>query len=635
MSDESALAPGTVVGGEYAIERELARGGMGSLWVARHEASGKLRALKTMHARYVADAALRSRFAREATVSAQIDSDHVVEVVGAGVDEALGIPWMAMELLDGEDLSHLVGRRGALPAAEVAEVMAQLVHALGAAHRAGIVHRDLKAANVFLANSRRQGMPFMVKVLDFGIAKFLNAATTSATTSAIGSPLWMAPEQTDPTRGVSPATDVWSLGLLAFYLLTGRCFWLTPTYPDASIAALLGELLMLPLPPASERAAKLDAAGRIPPGFDPWFARCLARDPGQRFRDANEALPPLLASLKATAPAASPSAPAPDAARLAGARFSATQMIPAAPVAPPASEAARTPATVAMPALSLPYGGMTGAATGVHGLAPQPVAPSPSAPPRRRSGAAIVGGAAIVTLALAAAGIAALKGPGPARPVSTSAMVPAASSPAPLLAAAPKPVASAEPATAPVAATDPTAPAPGHRLRADERPPREVAPPVDAGVPVLQPPAPTPSPTPIVTPTPPAPAPAPAPTPSPTPSPAPAPIVSPPEPAPPATEPAPTPPVVAPPTPAPAPVVAPPAAPAPTPAPSPAAGDEHGRFVTASTPLHPGQRVRIFWGLSWYDGQVVAVNGSNVRVHYAGWSDLSDDDVPRDRLRLP
>ncbi len=437
LDDEGALTPGTIIGGEYEVVRELARGGMGALYVARHRGSDQLRALKTMHARYVTDPTMRARFAREARVSAQVASDHAVEVFGAGVDDALHIPWMAMELLDGEDLAHLVKRRGAMSAAETATVMAQLGHCLGAAHRAGIVHRDLKPANVFVAVSRRQGDAFTVKVLDFGIAKFLNLATANATTSSIGSPLWMAPEQTNPETPASPATDVWSLGLLAFFLLTGRVFWMTPTYANANVAALMGELLVLPLPSASARAAALGADGSIPPGFDEWFARCLSRDASARFADASAAVPPLVALLQRSA-------------------------------APPTRPDAHVPPTVAMPAMTL-----TGPALAAP---PAPVAP-PAVPVRsRRASVAVVCLAALLTVAFAVAGVSVFRhfnaDRHPAAVAAPPAVAPVVARP---IAAAPPPAPVARPVAAPPVAAPPVAAppvaaeAPSRSRRASER----------------------------------------------------------------------------------------------------------------------------------------------------------------------
>ena len=296
MGAAKLIAPGTVFGGDYEVERMLAAGGMGAVYVARQRSTQKLRALKTLLPEHVADPVMRARFAREAIVGGQIESDHVVEVLAAGIDEPTGLPWLVMELLAGDDLANAAKKRGTLERAEVVEVVRQLGHALAAAHRAGVVHRDLKPENIFLATARRDGVAFMVKVLDFGIARLLYTVRTSHTTSAMGSPLWMAPEQTDAALPVSPATDVWALGLIAFWLFTGRYYWLTPTQPDATIGAMIRELLIEPLPAASQRAAQFGVAARLPPGFDAWFARCVARDVGARFRDAGEAVAPLLAA---------------------------------------------------------------------------------------------------------------------------------------------------------------------------------------------------------------------------------------------------------------------------------------------------------------------------------------------------
>src|SRR5262249_13188109 len=143
---------------------------------------------------------------------------------GAGVDAQTGIQWLAMELLEGEDLAAYVRRRGPLPAGEVYDIFAQLCHALGAAHTIPVVHRDLKPANVFLARSHQEGERVLVKVLDFGIAKVVSPVELS-TTSTIGTPLWMAPEQSTDGGRVAPQTDVWALGLIAFYLFTGQPYW--------------------------------------------------------------------------------------------------------------------------------------------------------------------------------------------------------------------------------------------------------------------------------------------------------------------------------------------------------------------------------------------------------------------------
>src|SRR5580700_7063069 len=138
------LAPGDVFANDFRVVKPLSEGGMGAVYVVEQLSTGKRRALKLMLPNLVADVKLRQRFEQEARVGSRIESEHVIEVVGAGVDAPTGTPWLAMELLQGEDLGDLVRRAGALPAGEVRSILEQLCHAIAAAHDAGIVHRDLK-----------------------------------------------------------------------------------------------------------------------------------------------------------------------------------------------------------------------------------------------------------------------------------------------------------------------------------------------------------------------------------------------------------------------------------------------------------------------------------------------------------
>ncbi|MCC6662183.1 MAG: serine/threonine protein kinase [Polyangiaceae bacterium] len=320
--DATELGPGTTLGGDFRIERPLSAGGMGAVFVAVQLSTGKQRALKVMHSSLVADPVMRERFEREARVGAMVPSDHVVEVVGAGVDAALGVPWLAMELLTGENLADHVARRGPLSAAEAAEILRPVCHALGAAHARGVVHRDVKPENVFLARTQSTTHPVVVKMLDFGIARVAADART-ASTAAMGTPMWMAPEQTELRSHVTPASDVWALGLIAFWLLTGKPYWQAGAHQGASVAQLMREILFEPIHPASQRAAELGAAVALPPAFDAWFARCLAREPAQRFPTATEAGNALFAEVLGGAPLPSvtpdpsgpswPSAPPPSA----------------------------------------------------------------------------------------------------------------------------------------------------------------------------------------------------------------------------------------------------------------------------------------------------------------------------------
>ncbi len=287
MSTPLRLTRDVVLGGDFRILTPLGAGGMGAVYTAEQLSTGRRRAVKVMHPLIVEDDKQRQRFAREARIGARIVSDHVVDVIAAGVDAELGIPWIAMELLEGDDLGEHLVRRGAQGLGQVVEHFRQLCHALGAAHRAGIVHRDVKPQNIFVSATQTPTAPTTIKVLDFGIAK-VAAVASAAGTAMVGSPAWMAPEQTDPLAPITPAADVWALGLLAFWMLTGASFWHAANSSQASLHALMKEVLFDVIPPASERAAEYGRAARLPEGFDPWFARCVDREAPGRFTDATE-----------------------------------------------------------------------------------------------------------------------------------------------------------------------------------------------------------------------------------------------------------------------------------------------------------------------------------------------------------
>ncbi len=291
------LEGGEVFAGHYRVERPLSMGGMGAVYVVTDLDTERRRALKVMLPELAQSPEARERFRREAQVGAAIQSDHVVEVLAAGVDEASGTPYLVMELLEGDDLADVVSRRGALPPAEVAALFEQLGHALAAAHRAGVVHRDLKPENLFLARSRRSDAELTLKILDFGIAKIVAEAHSGKATQSIGSPMWMAPEQTVAGSRISPATDIWALGLIAFCLLTGRPYWRAANTKEREAMMILREVAFEPIERASERAAELGVGDRLPAGFDDWFAQTVTRDPDARFASVDAlcaALLPLL-----------------------------------------------------------------------------------------------------------------------------------------------------------------------------------------------------------------------------------------------------------------------------------------------------------------------------------------------------
>jgi serine/threonine protein kinase len=292
------LTPGADFAGEYILERPLSRGGMGAVYLATQKSTGRKRALKLMHPSLAGDASARERFEREAKVGALIASEHVVEVVGAGVDPRSNTPWLAMELLEGQDLGHRL-LHGALSAGETAGILRQLCHALAAAHAVGVVHRDLKPENVFLSQPKSAGAEVVLKVLDFGIAK-IAAESGAPSTAFIGTPVFMAPEQSNG-EPVGPYTDVWALGLLTYQLLTGFSYWRTGNSPNTAPMQVLQEAGGSTLDPAGVRAREYGVAERLPKGFDEWFARAVNRDRTKRFADAGQAWNAIAPLLGATA----------------------------------------------------------------------------------------------------------------------------------------------------------------------------------------------------------------------------------------------------------------------------------------------------------------------------------------------
>lgn len=263
----AVLDRGDVVGGDFEVLELLGRGGMGEVYLARQRSTDTLRAVKVLLGDAAASPDLRIRFEREARSTGRIASEHVVEMVACGLDRARQLPWLAMEYLEGETLRSALARFGVPPERYARELLLQVFHGVAAAHEAKIVHRDLKPENLFLARSRRADVPFTVKVLDFGIARF---TVERRATTALGTRNWCSPEQRRGDR-VSASADVWALGLLVFWLLVGDTYFATG--PEAlSISA-------------SARAKEL---GRCleSRAFDAWFSRCLAPNPKSRFADA-------------------------------------------------------------------------------------------------------------------------------------------------------------------------------------------------------------------------------------------------------------------------------------------------------------------------------------------------------------
>lgn len=257
------------------------------MYVAEQAATKKLRALKVMRPEIVASPRMRERFLQEAQIGARIDSEHVVEVIDAGIDEETSTPWLAMELLKGSTLAAWIAREGPMSPALARQLFLQLSDAMGAAHSAGIVHRDLKPDNLFLTQTKREGFRFTLKVLDFGIAKLISEASTQST-GAIGTPMFMPPEQMVPGGAITPAADVWAMGLIAFYVLTGRPYWQSGNLDSSTPMMLLNEVTSLPIVAPTLRLKALGVEAPLPAGFDEWFLKCVNRVLDYRFADANE-----------------------------------------------------------------------------------------------------------------------------------------------------------------------------------------------------------------------------------------------------------------------------------------------------------------------------------------------------------
>jgi serine/threonine protein kinase len=270
---------GDLIAGKYRIGRVLGVGGMGVVVAARHEQLEQMVAIK-----FVKDDALDNdeaveRFLREARSAARLKSEHVARVLDVGRLET-GAPYMVMEFLEGSDLAQALTRDGPMAVDLVAALMLQICEAVAEAHAAGIVHRDLKPENLFL--TRTVGGSPKMKVLDFGVSKTSvpmgdPSAKLTRTRAMLGSPLYMAPEQLRSSRDVDSRTDVWSLGVVLFELLSGRSPFEAEAMPELCLK-IVGE------PPLS--LAQLRPA--VPPAIVAIVERCLEKDRTKRFDNAAE-----------------------------------------------------------------------------------------------------------------------------------------------------------------------------------------------------------------------------------------------------------------------------------------------------------------------------------------------------------
>ncbi len=273
---ESAPRPGDVIDGKYRVERVLGVGGMGVVVAARHQRLGETVAIKLLLPQAARTPADAQRFLREGRAASRLRSEHVVRVLDLGEQEG-GAPYLVMEHLVGRDLAAVLMQDGPLSVEDALGYLLDACESIGEAHAVGVVHRDLKPANLFLAR-RADGSPCL-KVLDFGISKVEGPDDLSLTQTRtlMGSPVYMAPEIMRSARAAGPSSDIWSLGIIFYELLTG----VVPFHADTITELTIKVLEQEPRPLSMFRAD-------IPPELDGIVATCLAKDPSRRFRTVEE-----------------------------------------------------------------------------------------------------------------------------------------------------------------------------------------------------------------------------------------------------------------------------------------------------------------------------------------------------------
>ncbi len=267
---------GDLFGGRYEVDRVLGSGGMGMVVSAKHVRLDEMVAIKFLLPG-ACDVDRVARFEREARAVAKIKGDHVPRVIDLGCLDS-GMPYIVMEYLDGEDLDRRLQGRGPLPVGEVVDFITQACEAMAEAHALGIVHRDLKSSNLFVV--RLPDGSERVKVLDFGIAKIGGFAldpdgSKTRTMAVMGSPSYMSPEQLKSTRDVDARTDVWSLGVIHYELLTARSPFDGEGLPElyVNIATAPPDPILRP---------------DVPKGLEAVVLRCLEKARDDRYQNVAE-----------------------------------------------------------------------------------------------------------------------------------------------------------------------------------------------------------------------------------------------------------------------------------------------------------------------------------------------------------
>jgi eukaryotic-like serine/threonine-protein kinase len=257
---------GRVLGGRYRLDRELARGGMATVWIAEDPLLSRRVAVKLLLPELAIDDALRVRFRNEAIAAAKLTHPGIVATYDTGDDD--GTAYIVMELVEGKTLRRLIDDRGKLPVREAIDISSQVADALEHAHRQGLVHRDIKPANVLVQSDGR------VKVTDFGIAKAAGGDDLTRTGTVVGTARYLAPEQVNG-HPVDGRADVYALGLILYEMLAGRA----PFGGDSDMATAVARLTNSPEPISSARP-------EVSRPLEDVVARSLARDPAYRFQSA-------------------------------------------------------------------------------------------------------------------------------------------------------------------------------------------------------------------------------------------------------------------------------------------------------------------------------------------------------------
>jgi len=269
-----ATSVGKIVAGKYRLVRLLGSGGMGEVYEAHHAGIGRRFAIKFLHQLLAGNREAVARFQREAQAAGGLENENIAAVVDIGVAED-GAPFLVMEYLEGEDLSRLLVRSGPLPVPRAAYIAIQTCRGLAAAHARGIVHRDLKPENLYVC--KRNDGSDQVKILDFGIAKLHVSTGLTQTGTTMGTPFYMSPEQARGAKEVDPRTDLYSLGVILYEMLSGA----KPHPGDSYNEILYHVLTQEPTPLSAIRPG-------LPLGLSQVVGKSMAHEVSNRFSSAAE-----------------------------------------------------------------------------------------------------------------------------------------------------------------------------------------------------------------------------------------------------------------------------------------------------------------------------------------------------------